>query len=85
MDTTVHVTIVPIGSRGDVQPGLALALGLRKAGCEVRIATHELFAKEIGSYGIDFHDVGGNPLKILNDFMPELTSRNPLRAFPMNC
>lgn len=78
----MHVTIVPIGSRGDVQPGLALALGLRKAGCEVRIATHELFAQEIGSYGIDFHDVGGNPLKILNDFMPELTSPNPLRALP---
>lgn len=78
----MHVTIVPIGSRGDVQPGLALALGLRKAGCQVRVATHGLFAAEITKYALEFRDVGGDPLQILNDFMPALNSANPLRSIP---
>jgi hypothetical protein len=36
----MHITIVTIGSRGDVQPFIAFALGLQRAGHHVRIATH---------------------------------------------
>ena len=34
------ITIIALGSRGDVQPALALAWGLRRSGHTVRVATH---------------------------------------------
>ena len=34
----MHITLLTYGSRGDVQPFLALALGLQKAGHTVRLA-----------------------------------------------
>jgi sterol 3beta-glucosyltransferase len=40
----MRVTLLTIGSRGDVQPLVALGLGLREAGHEVRLATHPRFA-----------------------------------------
>ena len=35
----MRITIVTIGSRGDVQPYVALGLGLQRAGHQVRLAT----------------------------------------------
>jgi len=35
----MHITILAIGSRGDVQPYAALGMGLQAAGHQVRIAT----------------------------------------------
>ena len=40
----MRVTIIAIGARGDVQPYIALGLGLQKAGHEVRLATHARYA-----------------------------------------
>ena len=40
----MHITITAIGSRGDVQPCVALGVGLRQAGYQVRIATSGAFA-----------------------------------------
>jgi hypothetical protein len=37
------ITILAVGSRGDVQPYCTLALGLQRAGYRVRIATHYNF------------------------------------------
>jgi sterol 3beta-glucosyltransferase len=34
----MNITILTVGSRGDVQPYLALAGGLRRAGYQVRVA-----------------------------------------------
>ena len=36
-------TIIALGSRGDVQPYIALGAGFKKSGHDVRVATHELF------------------------------------------
>ena len=47
----MHVTVIAIGSRGDVQPYVALGVGLRDAGFTVRVATHRQFSgllEEIG-------------------------------------
>lgn len=46
-----RVTIITIGSRGDVQPFIALALELEKHGHRVRIATHEV-RQTIRSYAL---------------------------------
>jgi UDP:flavonoid glycosyltransferase YjiC (YdhE family) len=36
----MHLTIVAIGSRGDIQPYIALGQGLQQAGHDVRLNTH---------------------------------------------
>lgn len=49
------------GSRGDVQPGIALALGLKSAGHEVRLAAPPTFETQIIARGLDFHRVTLDP------------------------
>jgi len=49
----VRVTIIAIGSRGDVEPYVALAAGLRRAGHDVRLATHERFAALADGLGVE--------------------------------
>ena len=39
----MHITILTVGSRGDVQPFIALGVGLKQAGHQVRLATHYNF------------------------------------------
>lgn len=50
----MHVTILTIGSRGDVQPCVALGKGLRQAGHRVTVATHTNFEDFVGEQGLDF-------------------------------
>jgi UDP:flavonoid glycosyltransferase YjiC (YdhE family) len=45
----MHITCLTIGSRGDVQPYIALAKGLIADGHKVRIATHGEFKDWIES------------------------------------
>jgi len=52
------ITIITIGSRGDVQPMVALGQGLLRAGFSVRIATHANFQPFIESYGLQFYRIG---------------------------
>ena len=56
----VRVTIVAIGSRGDVQPLIALGAGLAAAGVTVRMATHADFADAVRANGLDMFVVGGS-------------------------
>ncbi len=46
------ITILCSGSRGDIQPYIALAIKLKKQGEDVRIAAGESFGDFITSYGI---------------------------------
>jgi UDP:flavonoid glycosyltransferase YjiC (YdhE family) len=61
----VLLTIVTAGSRGDVQPYVALALGLRRGGYDVRVATHETFRDFVGAHGLAFEPIAGDPRAIL--------------------
>ncbi|HEV2478679.1 MAG TPA: glycosyltransferase [Puia sp.] len=56
----MHYGLIAIGSRGDVQPFVALALGLLDRGHEVTILAHENFNTFVGDYGIRFHPLPGN-------------------------
>ncbi|HRN67236.1 MAG TPA: glycosyltransferase [Promineifilum sp.] len=58
-----HITIVTTGSRGDVQPFIALGLGLTANGHTVRLATHTLYADWIQSNGLGFSPVEGDPME----------------------
>ncbi|PFH54756.1 glycosyltransferase family 1 protein [Amanita thiersii Skay4041] len=61
----LHFTFLTIGSRGDVQPYIALAKGLMADGHRCRIATHGEFQAWIESYGIEFGYVGGDPAELM--------------------
>lgn len=61
----LHFTCLTIGSRGDVQPYIALAKGLIAEGHTVRIATHGEFKDWIESHGIEFGYVGGDPAELM--------------------
>jgi sterol 3beta-glucosyltransferase len=61
----MQVTIVGIGSRGDVQPYLALGVGLARRGHRVTLATHEVFRSSVQASGISFAAVAGDPVAIV--------------------
>jgi UDP:flavonoid glycosyltransferase YjiC (YdhE family) len=56
----MRIAIVALGSRGDVQPYIALGKALRDAGHEVRLVTHEDFAALAGAHGLDCRTVRGS-------------------------
>lgn len=61
----MHITIITLGSQGDVQPYVALGLGLRSAGHTVRVATHAYFETLVRSRGLDFFRIAGSPRDIV--------------------
>jgi len=56
----MHITILALGSRGDVQPYAVLGSGLKSAGHQVRFITFESFASVIAELGLDFHPIPGD-------------------------
>lgn len=62
---SLHFTFLTIGSRGDVQPYIALAKGLIADGHKVRIATHGEYREWVESHGIEFGYVGGDPAELM--------------------
>ena len=62
----MNITIISLGTRGDVQPYVALGLGLKKAGHHVKLATHVEFSSFVTDYGLDFSPVEGNIQALLD-------------------
>lgn len=58
---SLHFVCLTIGSRGDVQPYIALGLGLRKEGHRVTIVTHEEYREWIVGFGLGHRTAGGDP------------------------
>jgi sterol 3beta-glucosyltransferase len=54
----LKIIIPTIGTRGDVQPYIALALGLQNHGHDVRLATHPSMRGLVESYGVAFAPMG---------------------------
>jgi len=59
----VRVTITTGGSRGDVQPYVALGLGLKEAGHEVILAAPTTFERLVRGCGLGFHPISLDPLE----------------------
>mgnify|MGYP001544778610 CR=1 FL=1 len=57
---TKRIAITTIGTLGDVQPFVALALTLRRRGFDVVLATSDDFGPLIRSYGVEFASLGGD-------------------------
>ncbi|KAI0505367.1 glycosyltransferase family 1 protein [Xylaria bambusicola] len=62
---SLRITCLTIGSRGDVQPYIALCKGLLAEGHRPRIATHIEFRDWIEGHGIEFAPVAGDPSELL--------------------
>lgn len=62
---SLRVVCLTIGSRGDVQPYIALCKGLIAQGHRPKIVTHAEFGDWVQSHGIDFAPVGGNPADLM--------------------
>ncbi|KAF8964439.1 glycosyltransferase family 1 protein [Flammula alnicola] len=58
---SLHFACLTIGSRGDVQPYIALGLGLKKEGHTVTIITHEEYKDWITGFGLAHRTAGGDP------------------------
>jgi sterol 3beta-glucosyltransferase len=56
-----HFVCLTIGSRGDVQPYIALGRGLQKEGHKVTIVTHEEYKKWVTDFGLEHRTAGGDP------------------------
>ncbi|GBG32361.1 Sterol 3-beta-glucosyltransferase [Hondaea fermentalgiana] len=65
--------LVTIGSRGDLNPFLALGEELTARGYHVRIATHAAFANVVQRYGFEFWKIAGDP-KVLMELMSSSVS-----------
>lgn len=55
-----------MGSRGDVQPFVALGTELQSYGHRVRIGTHNVFEKFVRDAGLEFYPIGGNPAELMS-------------------
>jgi sterol 3beta-glucosyltransferase len=64
-DAEMRITILAAGSRGDVQPYVALGMGLQKAGHEVRLVASSDFEAFIKSRGLGFFSAGVDMRRLL--------------------
>lgn len=70
-----HFVCLTIGSRGDVQPYIALGLGLKREGHRVTIVTHEEYKGWIEGFGLQHRTAGGDPGALL-----KLSVENKVRS-----
>lgn len=61
-----NFVLLTIGSRGDVQPYIALGKELLKEGHNVTIATHSEFEGWIRKHGLKFKVIAGNPAELMS-------------------
>ncbi len=68
----MRITLLATGSRGDVQPMMALALGLQKAGHRVCLVTNAIYTSLARSYDLELRPVAWNPIETLHSQPPPL-------------
>ncbi len=80
----MRVLVLTYGTRGDVQPYVALGSALVAAGHECDICTHRDFELFIKEYGLGFLEYGGeNPQEMFNYCVKEgIFSRTFVREIP---
>lgn len=62
----LNIVMQVVGSRGDVQPFVALGKVLKdKYGHRVRLATHPIFQGFVEENGLEFFSLGGDPVALM--------------------
>lgn len=62
---SLNIVVQLVGSRGDIQPFLAVGLQLQAFGHRVRIATHPNFQSFVEQTGLEFFSIGGDPIELM--------------------
>ena len=79
----MKLTLIAIGSRGDVQPFVALGRGLLEAGYAVRMVTLESFEAMVRGQGLEFFPVEGDAQALTNEMMLAGMKGNGLNLLAM--
>jgi len=79
----MHITMLALGSRGDVLPCTALGKGLKAVGHQVRFVTFENFEPLVAARGLDFHPIRGDVQRILNRPDGQTLAESGQNAFRM--
>jgi sterol 3beta-glucosyltransferase len=74
----MRITLLTYGSRGDVEPFIALGQGFLRAGHSVRLAAPVKFEQLASSHGIDFIGLPGDPDTLVQDLVDK-AGKNYLR------
>ncbi|KAL4885393.1 hypothetical protein BJY04DRAFT_134029 [Aspergillus karnatakaensis] len=61
----LNIVIQVVGSRGDIQPFLAIGKRLHSHGHRVRLATHLSFRETVLEQGLEFFNIGGDPAELM--------------------
>lgn len=64
----LQIAMLIVGTRGDVQPFIAIGKHLQEYGHRVRLATHSNFEEFVLTAGLEFYPLGGDP-KVLAEYM----------------
>jgi sterol 3beta-glucosyltransferase len=75
----MRITIISAGSRGDVQPYVALGKGLKTAGHSICMLAAEDFRSLITVHGLEFFDLGGSMVEITQSMQGLLEKGNMLK------
>lgn len=76
----LNIVIQVVGSRGDIQPFIAVGKELKSIGHRVRFATHLTFRNLVLAEGLEFFSIGGDPSELMafmvrnSGFFPRLNS-----------
>jgi UDP:flavonoid glycosyltransferase YjiC (YdhE family) len=75
----LNISIISAGSRGDVQPYIALGVGFKKAGHEVRFLAPSDYEKLAIEHQLKFIDLGGNMQSVAQGLEGQLEQGNMLK------
>jgi sterol 3beta-glucosyltransferase len=75
------ITILAAGTRGDIQPYIALGMEIKKAGHDVRVATFKNFEDFVTRHGLEFYPVKGDISRMASsdDTQSARQADNPLK------
>jgi sterol 3beta-glucosyltransferase len=74
----MKISITAVGSRGDIQPHIALGRGLTSAGHEVTLVADQLFETTIRETELDYARLAADPMKPLEADIREI-GNNPIK------
>jgi sterol 3beta-glucosyltransferase len=75
------ITLLAPGTRGDVQPYLALGMALKKRGLRVRVATFSIFETFVKQHGLEYFPLHGDISQVASSEMGReaMQADNPLK------
>jgi sterol 3beta-glucosyltransferase len=75
----MKIKLLTLGTRGDVQPFVALALGLKSHGHEVTLCTSKSFEEFVTSYGVSFFPINADYMKMAeSEEGKKMLGKNPV-------